>query len=385
VLGTRGTAGASALAAALLAAAVSSAPGQTAIYGAGLQAWLGCWSAELSAVRTDAAPTIVCITPTASVDIADVLTVQDGRIVARETLDATGRPRPIDAARCTGERSARWSTDRRRLFVHSIGTCAGVSSSTSGLLAVGADGDWIDVEAVSAGGGASVRVARYREVAPPAALPSAARSALRAQALATRSVRAAASAPVRAEDVLEASRVLDAAVVDAWILERAQQFDITSTDLAALVNLGVPTRITDALGAVAEPQSYTLARGVDDASSLAHASTYDEWYDMPLGWGWGWGYGIPVGLRRGAGFRDARRFGFYRPPIGIVRGHGGRPRGRGESGQGGYPRGGGREGRDGHDGGQHGGGANRPPAGDPRRAPAAQPSGGTVRLGKPRG
>jgi hypothetical protein len=185
--------------------------------------------------------------------------------------------------------------------------------------------------------------------------------------------------------VLEASRVLDAAVVDAWILERAQQFDITSTDLAALVNLGVPTRITDALGAVAEPQSYTLARGVDDASSLAHASTYDEWYDMPLGWGWGWGYGIPVGLRRGAGFRDARRFGFYRPPIGIVRGHGGRPRGRGESGQGGYPRGGGREGRDGHDGGQHGGGANRPPAGDPRRAPAAQPSGGTVRLGKPRG
>ena len=104
MLGIRGTASASALAAALLAATASSATGQTAIYGAGLQAWLGCWSAELSTARTDAAPTIVCITPTARVDVADVTTVQGGRIVGRETLDATGRPRPIDAARCTGER-----------------------------------------------------------------------------------------------------------------------------------------------------------------------------------------------------------------------------------------------------------------------------------------
>ena len=377
MLGTRGTASASALAAALLAAGASSASGQAAIYGAGLQAWLGCWSAEQSATGPDAAPAIVCITPTARVDVADVITVQGGRIVGRETLDATGRPRPIDAARCTGERSARWSNDRRRLFVHSIGTCAGVSSSTSGLLTIGADGDWLDVEAISAGGGASVRVARYREVTPPNALPIAARSALRAQALATHSVRIAAGAPVRAEDVLEASRVLDAGVVDAWVFERAQRFDINSTDLAALVNLGVPARTTDALGAVADTQSYVLARGAEDVSSGAHTSTYDQWYDMPLGWGWGWGYGVPVGF--GPGFRNGRRYGFYRPPIGVVRGHAGRPRGRGDPGAGGSPRGGGR------DGAQQGTGANRPPAGDPRHAPASQPSGGTVRLGRPRG
>ncbi|MFL5618134.1 MAG: hypothetical protein ACJ79A_07050 [Gemmatimonadaceae bacterium] len=372
------------LAAVLMAVGTSTASGQSAIYGAGLQAWLGCWSAELSTVRTDAAPTIVCITPTPNVDVADVLTVQGGRIVARETLDATGRPRPIDASHCTGERSARWSNDRRRLFVHSVGNCAGVSSSTSGLLAMSADGDWIDVEAVSAGGGASVRVARYKEVAPPAVLPIAVRSALRAQALATRSVRAAASAPVRAEDVLEASRLLDAAVVDAWILERAQRFDITATDLAALVNLGVPTRVTDALGAIADTESYTLARGVDDASSGTHASTDSEWSDMPfgLGWGWGYGYGFPVGLRYGGGYRNARRFGYYRPPIGIVRGHEGRPRGRGESGHGGYAHG---HGRDGRDGAHQGTATSRPPVGDPRHAPPARPPGGTVRLGKPRG
>ena len=389
-----GRASVSALAAALLLVGASSAAGQSAIYGAGLQAWLGCWSADLSAARGDAAPSIVCITPTANVDVADLITVQEGRVVARETLDATGRPRAIDAARCTGVRSARWSSDRRRLFVRSTGTCAGVPSSTSGLLAIGADGEWLDVEGISAGGGTSVHVARYREVLPPAVLPIAARSALRAQALATRSVRVAAGAPVRAEDVLEAARALDAAVVEAWILERAQHMDVTEIDIAALVNIGVPMRIADALRAGADPQSYADAGGVQDAAGSAQMeSYYDESYALPLGWGWGWGYAIPVGTRFGRGFRDARRFGYHRRPP-IVRGHDGRPRGRGERGQGqggsprGGARGGGREGaqtgaQTGASGAQTGAGANRPPAGDPRYASPSRPAGGTVRLGRP--
>ena len=382
----------SALAAALLLVGASSAAGQSAIYGAGLQAWLGCWLADLSAARGDAAPSIVCITPTANVDVADLTTVQEGRVVARETLDATGRPRAIDAARCTGVRSARWSSDRRRLFVRSTGTCAGVPSSTSGLLAIGANGEWLDVEGISAGGGTSVHVARYREFLPPPVLPIAARSALRAQALATRSVRVAAGAPVRAEDVLEAARALDAAVVEAWILERAQHMDITEIDIAALVNIGVPRRIADALRAVAYPQSYADAGAVQDAAGSAQMeSYYDESYALPLGWGWGWGYVIPVGSRFGRGFRDARRFGYHRR-LPIVRGHDGRLRGRGERGQGhgGSPRAAPAAADERpacadrrFSGAQTGAGANRPPAGDPRYASPSRPAGGTVRLGRP--
>ena len=379
-------ASAGALATILLLVSASSAAGQSAIYGAGLQAWLGCWSADLSAARADAAPSIVCITPTSNVNVADLFTVQDGRIVARETLDATGRSRPIEAARCTGARSASWSRDGRRLFVRSTGTCAGIPSSTSGLLAMSAEGEWLDVEGISAGGGTSVQMARYREVLPPAALPIAARSALRAQALATRSVRAAAGVPVRAEDVLEAARALDAAVVEAWILERAQLMDVTETDVAALVNIGVPARIADALRSIVEPQPYATAGEMADPSNVAQMeSYYDESYALPLGWGWGWGYAIPVGTRFGRGFRDARRFGYHRPP--IVRGHDGRPRGRGErgQGQGGPPRGGRRDGAP--TGAQSGAptvtGASRPPSGDPRYASPSRPSGGTVRLGRP--
>ncbi len=389
--GMTGRTSASALAAALLLVGASGAAGQSAVYGAGLQAWLGCWSADLSAARADAAPSIVCITPTANVNVADLFTVQEGRIVGRETLDATGRSRAIDAARCSGVRSASWSSDGRRLFVRSTGTCAGIPSSTSGLLAISDDGEWLDVEGISAGGGTSVHVARYREVLPPSVLPAAARSALRAQALATRSVRAAAGAPVRAEDVLEAARAVDASVVEAWILERAQHMDVTETDLAALVNIGVASRIAEALRSTAEPQSYAQAGEAGDASNVAPMeSYYDESYALPLGWGWGWGYAIPVGTRLGRGFRDARRFGYHRPPIvrpPIVRGHDGRPRGRSErgQGQGASPRGGR---RDGAPAGAPPGapavtGSSRPPAGDPRYSAPSRPAGGTVRLGRP--
>jgi hypothetical protein len=388
------------LAAGLLAASAPMAAGQSAIYGAGLQAWLGCWSAEPWTTRTEAAPPIVCIVPTADRNLADVLTVQDGRIVSRETLDASGRSRAIDADRCTGTRSATWSRDGRRLFVRSSARCAEVPTSTSGILTITAQGDWLDVEGLAAGGATSVRVARYREVAPPTSLPASVQSRLRAQSLATRSVRVASSAPVRAEDVLEASRAVDSAVLEAWILERAQRFDIADGEVGGLVTAGLPARIADALGAVADPQSYAMIRADEQRTGIVGSSTsYDTYYDtygVSLGWGWGWGYYRPGGSRYGRGHRDSWRYGHYRPPLVIVRGHDGRPRGRGPREPGGRRPGDGRDGRDGR-----GGGAQRPrddgppvtdprrPAvGDPRRAPppsAPPASGGTVRLGRPRG
>ena len=364
----------SALALAMLATGARVAVGQAAIYGAGLQAWLGCWAAEPWAARGETPPPIVCVAPTADRNVSAVLTVQDGRIVARETLDASGRARAIGVDRCTGVRSASWSRDGRRLFVRSSGRCAGMPSSTSGVLTITADGDWLDVEGISAGGSTSVRVARYREVAAPSVLPPAVQSALRAQSLATRSVRAASAAPVRAEDVLEASRAVDSAVVEAWILERAQRFEIAEREVGALLTAGVATRIADALAAVADPQSYSLVRRDDERAGTDRSETYDDAHGMPLGWGWGWGYYLPVGSRHGRAGRDGWRYGHYRPPVLIIRGLDGRPRGRTERGTvGPRPR------------------DDAPPAADPRRPAAGDsrqpqpPSGGTVRLGRPRG
>ena len=377
-----------ALAVALLAAGARTADGQSAIRGAGLQAWLGCWSPEPWTTRGEASSPIVCITPTADKNVADVLTLVDGRIVSRETLDASGRLRGIDADRCTGVRGAGWSGDGRRLFVRSSGRCAGVPSSTSGLLTITAEGDWLDVEGITAGGNTSVRVARYREVAAPSSLPSSVRSTLRAQSLATRSVRVASAAPVRAEDVLEASRAVDSTVLQAWILERAQRFDIAEGDVGALVRAGVPERVADALDAVADPQSYSLARADDGRTGTSSSTNYDERYGLPLGWGLGWGYYLPGRSRYDHGGRDAWRYGHYRPPL-VIHALDGRRRGRAEQGQGGYRPGDGRHGGEGRgdprrprDEGQPAGDPRRPATGDPRRADP--PSGGTVRLGRPR-
>ena len=379
----------SALAVVLLAAGARVADGQAAIYGAGLQAWVGCWSAEPWATRGEAPPPVVCFAPSADRNVAEVLTVQDGRIVSRETLDASGRARALEADRCTGTRAASWSRDGRRLFVRSSARCAGVPSTTSGILTITAAGDWLDVEGIAAGGSTSVRVARYHDVAAPAVLPASVRSALRAQALATRSVRLASSAPVRAEDVLEASRAVDSTVLAAWLLERGQRVDVAPGEIGALLNAGLPARVAEALEAVADPPSYELARSDDERRGAVMPSMYDDAYGTPFGWGWGWGYYLP-GSRHGRGHRDGWRYGHYRPPLVIVRGHDGRPRGRGGQGPGGRGPGDGRDGPDGRtatprprDGGPPSADPRRPAAGDPRRAEPQ--SGGTVRLGRPRG
>jgi hypothetical protein len=367
------------VAAALLGSGAPRVHAQSAIYGAGLQAWLGCWSADLVTLRDGRAPSIVCIAPTSDANVADLYTVQDDRVVSRDVLDASGRRRAIAAERCTGVRSASWSRDGRRLFVRSSGRCAGVPSTTSGLLAITPDGDWLDVEGISAGGGAQVRVARYRGVAPPAALPDAARSALRAQSLATQSVRVAAGAPVHGDDVIEAAHAVDSAVVEAWILERAHRFEITDAEVGSLLRAGVPSRVADALAAVAEPDDYTLARGSGEPVGAPALASVETSYGLPLGWGWGWGYLLARGARHGGGYRDAWRYGWYRPPIVIVRGREsgrrGRERGRGDDW--------GRDGRGSAADPRRAGPSHTPPSGDPRHAPAQ--SGGTIRLGKPRG
>jgi hypothetical protein len=375
-----------ALAVALLVAGAHVADGQSAVYGAGLQAWLGCWSVEPWVTRDESAPPIVCIAPTADRNVAEVLTVRDDAVVSRDTMDASGRSRPLRADRCTGTHSASWSRDGRRLFVRSSGRCADLPSSTSGIMTISADGDWLDVEGISARGVTSVRVARYRAVAAPDALPASMRSALRAQSLATRSIRRTSASPVRAEDVLEASRAVDSAVVEAWILERAQRFEIAAHEVGALLTSGVSPRIADALAAVADPQSYALVRGDDERAGTTASGVYYDSFGLPFGWGWS--YFLPIGSRHGRGGRDGWRYGHYRPPVLVIRGLDGRPR-RTERGNATRP-GDERYGGDGRgrtarprDDGAPSGDPRRPAAGEsPRPAPS---SGGTVRLGKPRG
>src|SRR5436190_12712108 len=103
------------LATLLVVSATASRAQTAAIYGAGLQAWTGCWAREET--LTPAGVTrFACVVPTANVDVVQVTAIE-GRIVAQESLDATGRLAALEAGGCTGTRRATWSRDSRRLFI----------------------------------------------------------------------------------------------------------------------------------------------------------------------------------------------------------------------------------------------------------------------------
>lgn len=291
-----------ATATALLAIAGSASAQTAAIYGAGLEAWTGCWSAEQSLVPAGAVR-LVCITPTADVNVANVAAIVDGT-VARETIDATGRALVLQAPGCTGTRRAAWSRDSRRLFLTTTGVCRGVPVTTSAIFSISTSGEWVRVEGSAVRGATRVRVARYRDVGVPAGLPMDVATVVGKNALARESTRAAFGAPVRLDDVIEALDLADGDVVAAWVRERAQRFAVTQADLARYDLTGLPTRVADALTAIADSNA-VLARAADSASYAAYtmeqqaAEPYD--YDfVPLAY-WGGGYGVTFASGRVGG------------------------------------------------------------------------------------
>jgi hypothetical protein len=300
--------------AAALAIAASSANAQTAaIYGAGLEAWTGCWSAEEGSAQA-AIQRFVCITPTSDVNVANVAAI-DGSIVERETLDATGRSVALQAPGCTGTRRAAWSRDSRRLFLSTTGTCRGVPITTSAMFTISSSGEWVRVEGGTVRGTTRVRVARLRDIGVPVGLPPDVAAALRKNELARESTRAAFGAAVHLDDVIEALSFANADVVAAWVQEGAQRFDVTQAGLARFDRAGFPQRVADALAVIADSNA-ALARAADSASYAAYTryawnqhltpqSDYDYSDFVPLGY-WGAGYGVIfASLRDGATGRGA--------------------------------------------------------------------------------
>jgi hypothetical protein len=284
----------------------------------------------------------VCITPSLG-EAVDVTTLNEGKVVSTQRIDASGADHPVDAKGCTGVQRARWSNDERRIYLRSESTCDGLKSTTSGILAMTASGEWLDVRGVTSYGNTSVRVARYRDAGIPAAIPTEIANALRERSGSSEASRLAAGAAVGTTAVIEASRAADSAVVAAWLLEREQRFSVDAKTLVKLADAGVPGAVTDALVAVSNPQVFHFAR-VSDQVALADAAIttpddrplerrprvsamglpYDPWswgysgYGYPFGYGYGsLGYGGYPGYGYGTGYGYGY-YGGYAPPIIVV-------------------------------------------------------------------
>jgi len=247
---------------------------QTAQIDARWQPWLGCWTQAGSAADTLASPPtagrLVCVVPTAGTSAVDIVTVADRRIASREHVEATGARRTSERDGCTGWESAEWSSDGRRVYLLSEYDCAGgVKRSTTGLIAMTLKGEWLNITGVAVRENTGVRVLRHRPAATPSGLPEEMASALEGKALAVDTARVAAAAPIGNAAIVDASRHVNAAVVEAWLGESGQKFTVNGKRLIELADAGVADRVVDILVALSYPEVFSIKPSPTAVGELA--------------------------------------------------------------------------------------------------------------------
>jgi hypothetical protein len=129
------------------------------------------------------------------------------------------------------------------------------------VMALARDGALLDVRGVSlAGGPADVRVRRYYALGDSSAVPRELFAELAAMPgeMLRAAARASAAAPVAIAEVVEASREVDARVVEAFLVERGQRFDVDAKRLVAMSRAGVPESVIDLVIALSYPGRFHI-------------------------------------------------------------------------------------------------------------------------------
>jgi hypothetical protein len=342
------------LSAMLIAGVAASAAAQTAPAAQRWDAWMGCWRAEmpLSPGGAAASAPYVCVGPTDRVSAVEVVTLDGAKVLARDTIDASGERHTATVQGCQASKVGEWSKDGRRVLLHSEITCPDTKRTTTGMIAMSPTGEWLDIQSVSASGNTGIRVTRYRDARPLHAdsLPASIqrqfeRSAAIAQA------RTLAGGALDVASIAEATRMVDTSVVQAWIVERGARFKLDAPALEALATAGVPGSVTDVMVGVSYPEHFALqqprmsgggyAADMSSYDSARVASRYinDRCFDgiEPLfssvygpcgsryGYGSLYGYGLYGYNTYGGGYYPGYYgggYGFYGAPVVVVKGDG---------------------------------------------------------------
>jgi hypothetical protein len=291
--------------------------------------YLGCWATS----SAGAIGPMICVVPTDSAEVVEMVTVIGDSIAARNRVDASGARTIRTRDGCTGWDQATWSADDRRVFTKSEFTCAGSGTQTStGIFAMSHEDAFARIDAVTTKSGATrVRLVNFILVEDTALAPAEIRSRLpKADALPQRALRIDAAAELSTADIADASKIVDGVVAEAWIGDRGQRFTIKAADLRALKQSGVPTRVIDMVVAVSNPQTFMLASGkpstrpadvlaqrpdlmsTNEALALLNARRtramlYGGWFDDVYSWN---AYGSPYGLSYSSLYGNFYNYGF---------------------------------------------------------------------------
>jgi hypothetical protein len=195
----------------------------------------------------------------------ELASVDSGRVVVRERVDANGERLTSAEGGCKGWKSARWSPDGQQLYLRSDYDCGGgLRRASTGIFAMAPGGVWLDVQGVSARNGGGVRVIRYRSAPAPDDLRDELARVTAERELALSTARTAAAGSVTTTEVVDASHAVDAAVVEAWLIERRQKFAVDAKQLVELADAGVPARVIDAMVALSYPKVFAVAGSSGD-------------------------------------------------------------------------------------------------------------------------
>jgi hypothetical protein len=202
---------------------------------------------------------MVCVTPAAGTSAVTIASIAGGKVTGRELVQADAQDHAVSRDGCTGTESAQWSTEGTRVYLRSQFACSGSTArSSSTLMAMLADGNWINVQGVSSGGNRGVRVVQYRAVTDLRGVPADIKAELPSGALAAETARIAAGAPVSVPDVIDASHHVDASVVQAWLAARQQRLDVDAQQLEQLADAKVPDNVIDLMVALSYPKVFAV-------------------------------------------------------------------------------------------------------------------------------
>ncbi len=226
------------------------------------QPWLGCWQAtDATTPRGGSASktATVCVTPSAGASAVDIATVVDGKAVEQTHIEANGQQRAHSKDGCTGWESAKWSATGTRVYLASEYACPGGSKRTStGLMSMSPEGQWLDVLSVGSGQAAGVRVIRMRETRDGYTLPGDVAAAVRTGALSRNAAMIMASTDLHASDILDVNANTSPGVVEAWLVERGQTLDVNAKTLVEFSDAGLPDRVLDVIVALSYPKLFAL-------------------------------------------------------------------------------------------------------------------------------
>lgn len=278
--------------------------------------WIGCWQ-TVEGGETPASDDLLCVRPAPGG--VEMIEVVDGQSRSTRTLIADGQPRDATIGDCTAWSSLEFALDGHRLFTRGERACEmGPLGSSTGVIAMVAPREWIDVQASEANGRVLSWVRRFRP-ARVGLVEAAGLSHLVASSAVSRAAARVAAAAPDVDDIIEASRTVQAEAVRAWVAELDDPFDLDSRSLLRLADAGVPSSVIDVMIAVSYPDRFALQRDgdIDEIGyrTPQHGIGYSRrtfvvgrtgWYRDPF-------YYSPFGYRYGYGYSRPYRYWYGRP------------------------------------------------------------------------